>query len=126
MPGRFEGSPRTLHVLRWGVATAFLLAAAAAHAGGYDAGERDWDFLFQEDRFAFETGTVYVNPLRRLRNVSTTAFPGTTASVDEADDFALVRLSIAARIGENARCMGSYREPWAGHADYGSSWSARR
>jgi long-chain fatty acid transport protein len=109
-------------MLRWGAAAAFLLAAATAHAGGYDTAERDWDFLFQEDSFAFEAATTYVDPQRKLKNVSTTAFPGTTASVDEADAFAVGRLSVAARLGENARCMGSYREPWAGYADYGSNW----
>jgi long-chain fatty acid transport protein len=122
MLGKLEGSQRTFRALHWGAAVLSLLAAATAHAGGYDTGERDWDFLFQQDRFAFEAGTTYVDPQRKLKNVSTTAFPGTTASVEETDAFAVARLSVAARLGENARCMGSYREPWAGHADYGSSW----
>ena len=42
------------------LACAVVLAAAAPSvAGGYDTGERDWDFLFQPDDFAVEAGQQY-------------------------------------------------------------------
>ena len=49
-------------------AAAVLSLSVAAHAGGYDTGERDWDFLFQQDKVAAEAGTRYIDPQRTLKN----------------------------------------------------------
>ncbi|MEZ5789585.1 MAG: hypothetical protein R3D34_01840 [Nitratireductor sp.] len=27
------------------------------------------------------------------------------------------------KFGDMLRCMGSYREPWGGHAEYGKNWT---
>ena len=32
----------------------------SAMAGGYDTGQRDWDFLFQQKDFAVEAATLYI------------------------------------------------------------------
>ena len=36
-------------------------------AGGYDTGERDWDFLFQQTGFATEAAVRYINPQRIIK-----------------------------------------------------------
>lgn len=99
-----------------GLACAVGLATVAGPvlAGGYDTGERDWDFVFQQDKVAFEAGTRYIVPKRHLT--------GTGFDVDETEAFSVHRLSVAGRIADHLRCMASYREPFEGHADYGSSW----
>jgi long-chain fatty acid transport protein len=95
---------------------------AVAIAGGYDTGETDWDFLFQnQGNVAVEAATRYINPQRDLTNI--TGALGPTINVDETAPFSVQRFSIAVRLGESVRCMGSYREPWAGEADYGSAWT---
>ena len=114
--------PHRKHLSAVALAAAATLLAAPAFAGGYDTGQRDWDFLFQESPVAVEAEAVYINPLRRLDDVRMTAFPGTSAHVDEADAVALGRGSLAVRLGGAVRCLGSYREPFAGFADYGSDW----
>ena len=104
---------------------AVLIPAIAAHAGGYDTGERDWDFLFQQDAVAFEGATRYIDPQRTLKNVMPapgSILFGSTASVREAAPFSVERASLAVRLGDTTRCMGSYRQPWEGRADYGSAW----
>ncbi len=122
MPETIRANPRAGRALRAAVFAAGVLAAVSARAGGYDTGERDWDFVFQKDDVAFEAGTTYVDPQRTLKDVETTAFPGTTASVREAAAFPFSNVSVATRLGGNLRCMGSYRQPFAGYADYGSTW----
>lgn len=104
-------------------AAAIMLIAGSALAGGYDTGERDWDFLFQQDKVAAEIGVRYVDPQRTLKNVTNTALPGSTASVRESAAFFIPRASVAVRLGDPFRCMGSYRQPFAGYADYGSTWA---
>ncbi len=104
-----------------------LWLSVAAHAGGYDTGERDWDFLFQQDDFAAEAQTRYVDPLRTLKTVTGTGalIGGQTASnVREAEAFSVERFSIMARLMPGLRCMGSYRQPFEGHADYGMWFAA--
>ncbi len=116
--------------VRGATAVATLLSlSVAAHAGGYDTGERDWDFLFQPNNFAVEAGARYIDPQRYLKNVSTTAGgviipPATSASVREAAPFSVERLGLALHLGDRVRCLGSYQQPWGGHADYGSTWAA--
>ena len=44
-----------------------LAAIHTASAGGYDTGERDWDFLFQTANYAAEAGVRYVDPQRTLK-----------------------------------------------------------
>lgn len=101
-----------------------LLFSMSAHAGGYDTGERDWNFLFQQKDLAVEAGVRFFNPQRRIKNVTNTAPlpPGLTAT-DETVPFSVERYSIAARFGESAQCLGSYRQPWGGDADYGTDWA---
>ena len=120
-----HGDGRAHRALRWALIAAGLLTAAAAEAGGYDTGERDWDFVFQQDTVGFEAGTIYVNPQRTLSTVTPTGafLPSATDSdVREAAPFAISRVSLATRLGDNVRCMASYRQPFAGYADYGSTW----
>ena len=96
-------------------------------AGGYDTGERDWDFLFQQDAISFEAGTRYINPRRKIRNVTNLnpflPTPPTSTLVNETAPFSVTRFSLAMHLGEYVNCLGSYREPWGGDADYGSSWA---
>jgi len=107
---------------------AILCLGSAAQAGGYDTGERDWDFLFQPDEFAVEAGTRYIDPQRSLKNVVgigafyNGAFP-TTASVREAAPFSVEHLNVKVTLAQALRCLGSYRQPWEGRADYGSTWA---
>ena len=103
------------------VATASIVFSANAMAGGYDIGEQDWDFLFQQDTVSVEAGVRYINPDRILHNITN----GVIGSPDvaEASPFTVARASATARIGNHVRCMGSYREPWGGHAVYGRNWS---
>lgn len=97
------------------------LGPGAALAGGYDVGQRDWDFLFQQDNVAFESAVQYVNPQRRLTDI--VGDLGPSQDVDETAPFTVPRFSAAARLADSIRCMASYREPWAGYADYGTAWT---
>ncbi|MEZ5789586.1 MAG: hypothetical protein R3D34_01845 [Nitratireductor sp.] len=57
-------------------------------AGGYDTGERDRDFLFQQDGFAkVESEVRYIHPDRRLTNI--TGVFGPSADVSEASPFTI-------------------------------------
>ncbi len=115
--------------LRWVAAAAAVVSlSVAAHAGGYDTGERDWDFLFQQDKFAAEAATRYIDPQRTLTSVTGVgaAYGGanpTASNVGETEAFTVERYSVAGRLAPNFRCMGSYRQPFEGHANYGS-WFA--
>jgi long-chain fatty acid transport protein len=90
-------------------------------AGGYDSGESDWDFIFQERAVAWEAGVRHVAPERELTGITGTLGP--SIDVAETEAFTLPRASLAVKIADVARCMASYREPWAGHADYGTAWT---
>ncbi|MCB1430222.1 MAG: outer membrane protein transport protein [Nitratireductor sp.] len=93
----------------------------AAVAGGYDTGERDWDFLFQQDAVSVESGVRYIHPDRTLKNI--TGSFGPSIDVSEASPFTIYRASATLKFGDKLRCMGSYREPWGGHAEYGQNWT---
>lgn len=93
----------------------------AALAGGYDTGERDWDFLFQQQDMAFEAGMRHIHPDRVLTITGGTL--GAAGQVREAAPFSVYRASAAMRLGEMTRCMASYRQPFAGEADYGAAWA---
>lgn len=94
--------------------------ATSAVAGGYDTGERDWDFLFQENALGIEASATHINPKRKLTNIDG-AF-GPSPNVNEAERFSIPRYGVATKVGDYFRCLASYREPWGGHADYGTSW----
>ncbi|MEZ5812947.1 MAG: transporter [Rhizobiaceae bacterium] len=112
---------------RFGAKLALVVLAAAtafslpARAGGYDTGERDWEFLFQSDKVAFEAGGRYIVPRRTLNNII--GVFGPSPDVREAEAFFVPRLSVAANFSDAAACMTSYREPWGGHANYGAAWT---
>lgn len=111
--------------MRSRTAIAGLLSAAcfaqAAWAGGYDTGERDWDFLFQDKPVAMEAGVRAIFPDRILHNIGGTFGPSPDAR--EAEAFLVIRASYAASFGDSLRCLASLREPWGGHADYGDRWA---
>lgn len=100
-----------------------LLAGTTGHAwaGGYDTGERDWDFLFQNRTAAVESQGRTIQPDRQIYGINGTLGP--SMDVKEAEAFSVVRHSATLSLGENIRCMASYREPWGGHADYGAAWT---
>jgi long-chain fatty acid transport protein len=98
-----------------------ISAAGPVQAGGYDTGERDWDFLFGQAPVSAEAGVRYIAPQRKLTNI--TGVFGPSVDTDETVAFAIPRASIAAQLGGHARCMASYREPWAGHAEYNPAWT---
>lgn len=102
-------------------AIALAMGAAPAFAGGYDTGESDWDFVFQERAVAFEAGVRHIAPMRRLTGITGTFGP--SPDVDETEAFTLPRASLAVNVAGMARCMASYREPWGGHANYGTAWT---
>lgn len=110
---------------------AFLLASAVVAfltpqgvvAGGYDTGERDWDALFGAgETVAVETGVRYISPERDISNVVTAALTAGATTTSEAEAFTVFRASANARLGDHLRCLASYREPFEGHANYGSGW----
>lgn len=100
---------------------AVLLLGNSALAGGYDTGERDWDFLFQDSRFAIQIGAAYIDPNRTLSNIMGTLGP--SIDTPEAASFSLSNLRLALRIGEDIRCMGSTHQPYGGRAAYDPAWS---
>lgn len=99
-----------------------IFAPATVHAGGYDTGERDWDAVFADQRMATEAQVRYINPQRELRNIANTVLPGTAASNPETASFSIYRAGVAGRLSEDVRCLASFRQPFAGFADYGSTW----
>ncbi len=107
-------------------AAAVLALSVAAHAGGYDTGERDWDFLFSQDKVAAEAQTRYIDPQRTLTNVTGTGYlTGQSATnVREVAPFSVERFSVMARLAQQVRCMASYRQPFEGHANYGNWFAA--
>lgn len=113
--------PRGVAMAAAVTAGAVAMTAGPAAAGGYDTGERDWEFLFSEAGVATEAGVRYLAPRRTLTGITGTLGPSLNAR--EAEAFAVPRGSLAVRLGENFRCMASYREPWGGHANYGTAWT---
>jgi len=101
--------------------SALVVGTVPAAAGGYDTGESDWDFVFQERAVAFEAGVTHIAPQRRLTGIDGTLGP--SVDVDETEAFTLPRASLAVNVADVARCMASYREPWGGHANYGTAWT---
>lgn len=99
---------------------AITFSSNFVYAGGYDTGERDWDFLFQSENAAFEAATRQITPQRTLKKITGTLGP--SINVPEASAFSVSRFSLMSRFGDNVRCMASYREPWGGHADFGMKW----
>ncbi len=114
-------------IARFLSATAAVLAlSVAAQAGGYDTGERDWDFLFQQDHVAAEAQTRYIVPERSLKTVTGSGLLTglSTANQHETEAFSVERFSVMARLAQQVRCMGSYRQPYEGHANYGMWFAA--
>ena len=109
-----------------GVAAGAILTAGLSsgpvEAGGYDVGQRYWDFLFQQKMLAAAAEMRRVEPTRELTNIRNTLLPGTQARNPETEGFWITSFSAAARLGEHFRCMASFRQPWEGHANYGRSW----
>ncbi len=104
-----------------------LLSSSFAFAGGYDTGEQNWDFLFQQERAAFEAETKYISPRRELKNVRNInpfipVSPNASDNVRETSSFFVNRVSLAFRPNDGFGCLASYRQPWAGYADYGNDW----
>lgn len=90
-------------------------------AGGYDTGGRDWDLLFRRDDVAVEAGVRYIVPRRKLTGING-AF-GPSPDVNETEAFAVPYFGASVRLGNRARCLATYQEPWGGHANYGATWS---
>ncbi|MCB1457989.1 MAG: outer membrane protein transport protein, partial [Nitratireductor sp.] len=68
-----------------------------------------------------ESGVRYIHPDRTLKNI--TGSFGPSIDVSEASPFTIYRASATLKFGDKLRCMGSYREPWGGHAEYGQNWT---
>ena len=94
----------------------------AAHAGGYDTGERDWDFLFQQDKFAAEAATRYIDPQRTLKNVVGRRLPdGPVDCANDRDRGFLGRALQRHGAADAAICAAwaAIAQPFEGHANYG-------
>lgn len=100
---------------------AALLFSTPVFAGGYDTGERDWDFLFQDSRFAVQIGTTFIHPDRTLSTITGTLGP--SIDTPEAASFRLDSLRFAMRLSDDIRCMGSTHQPYGGFAAYDPAWS---
>lgn len=125
---RWDGEMPRVAVLA-SVATAVIMGALApqsAFAGGFDTGERDWDALFGAgETVAVEAGVRYISPDRDLSNVTTAALTTGATTAPEAEAFSVFRASASGRFGDHLRCLASYREPFEGHANYGTNWIGR-
>jgi len=100
----------------------FCLLANVSLAGGYDTGGRNWDSVFNEEDFSFETEVRYVAPKRSLKNVQSSVSPASTSSVKETEGFITHNVSVSQKITDRLQCLLSFRQPWEGHADYGAAW----
>jgi long-chain fatty acid transport protein len=125
---------KSIAAMACGLALGLAFGQTTAMAGGYDTGERDWDALFiTSHTVAVETQARHFMPDRDLSNVaaSDTAISGNllasttgTATAPEAEAFTIFRASATGRAGDHLRCMASFRQPWEGHANYGTGFIA--
>lgn len=119
--GRSSSGLRRAAASLCAVLAAALPLAGPASAGGYDTGEQDWDILFSQGPVTVEAAVRHIRPERRLGRI--VGVLGPSPDADEAAPFALPRFGVALRLGDAVRCAAAYREPWGGHADYGSAWT---
>jgi len=121
MAVRFDRGSQLAFLTAFSFSVGLTAIPDAGLAGGFDQGEQDWDFLFQQKTVAAEAGVRYINPQRNLKSI--TGVAGPSINVRETEAIVVPRASVAARFGEHFGCLGSYREPWGGHANYGTAWT---
>ncbi len=116
---------KCVSAMAWGLGLGLCVTQSTATAGGYDTGERDWDALFiTSETIAVETQVRHIMPDRVLSNVTSVAPVSTITTAPEAEAFTIFRATATGRAGDYLRCMTSFRQPWEGHANYGSAWIA--
>lgn len=120
MSFRFAGIHSAARSLGATIVAVTLFTGSPGLAGGYDTGERDWDFLFQSSKLALRLGATGIWPDRDLGNV--TGALGPSGSTPEAESFSLTSMRLAVHINDDLRCMGSKHQPYSGHAVYDPSW----
>lgn len=111
--------------------SAGTLLASAAMAGGLERGGYNVDLLFDDSKYAFESGVIYVMPSRELKNVKDSdpsdglgsdGVGGGATSVDDSSNFAIPRVGFKIGITDDIDCMGDYSQPWGAHTNPGADW----
>ena len=107
-------------------ATAAL--TAAAQAGGFSRGSANLDGLYASeygtDPIVSSLGATFVSPGRsydrvegvKIENGAPVAF--SQGSVEFGDDFVVPFASLGVQLSDQARCVGSYSQPYGGDSSY--------
>lgn len=97
-----------------------IVAASAAHAGGFDRGGVNIDQLFDAAPYSFEAGVTYVSPQRTLKNVRRIDGSRLSSSEVKVDgDYAVPRVGLKFNVVEPVDCLASYSKPYGADANYG-------
>ena len=111
--------------------SAGALLASSAMAGGLERGGYNIDLLFDTQKYAIESGVIYVMPNRDLENVTDSnpldgvgsdGLGAGATSVDDNPSYAIPRIGFKVGITDDIDCMGDYSQPWGAHTNPGSDW----
>jgi long-chain fatty acid transport protein len=116
-----------------GLTALFLFSSLASPslAGGLDRGAYNIDLLFDNSRFAVQSGMIYVMPQRKLKNVKDTdpsdgignnGIGGGSTSADDTADYWIPYLGIKGGFGDAVDCLFDYSEPFGAHTNPGLGW----
>jgi long-chain fatty acid transport protein len=99
-----------------------------ACAGGLERGGYDIDLLFDQSRYAFESGVTYVMPDRKLKNVKDVDptdgnLNNRPNSVSNGENYAIPYIGFKVGITDSIDCLADYSQPFGGHSDPGQNWA---
>ena len=107
---------------------ATTLMTTAAYAGGFSRGSADLDGLYgseyRNDPVIADMGVTFVSPGRSYESVTGVKIVGgvptpfTQGPVEYGDDFVVPYASVGVQLSDNARCVGSYSQPYGGDSTY--------
>ncbi|WP_454849225.1 outer membrane protein transport protein [Rhizobium binxianense] len=109
----------------------FSSLASPSFAGGLERGGYNIDLLFDDSRFAVQSGMIYVMPQRKLKNVKDTdpsdgignnGIGGGSTSADDTADYWIPYLGIKGGFGDAVDCLFDYSEPFGAHTNPGLGW----
>ncbi|ASS53190.1 OmpP1/FadL family transporter [Rhizobium leguminosarum] len=116
-----------------GITSLVLLSSLASpsFAGGLERGGYNIDLLFDNSRFAVQSGATYVMPQRKLKNVKdtdptdglgTNGIGGGSTTADDTEDYWIPYLGVKVGFGDSIDCMGDFSTPFGAHTNPGADW----
>lgn len=91
------------------------ITVASAQAGGFSRGTADTDILFEEGNFSMRAGATAVAPQRGYSTINGVA----ATDPNYSNTYYVPTGAIKLNLTDNARCAGTYTQPYGASSSYG-------